>query len=461
MAKIPQQHATELPPVVKSHGIAGRMVGGALAEAGRDVYGMGVELQQAHDALMKAHQTAVYNQKISQATVDLLAMQERAVDDTDYATMPERYASEIDDYRSGMLSDVDDPLLNEKVGLKFDEIATQKLINIRGYARKGIISEGEASVDAALESLSDVIVKTTDPRERATYIGMAEGIIKGGTAAGYYYADKEQELLSKFADDLPVKQVQHDLFALGPSAVFLKLSRMEYPDLNDNDRVTLLNTAHAMLTRQETDNEDYKKKRWDDTEMEMWSLFADSKLTRNWLEEKRRQRIINPEDYEAGIKALITGIWPEDHAFSTPDYQNAHSFLKKQLQVSGPGAEVLYPGESQYISDAEREFQDKVGKGQDPWGAVDETLERYPPIIKRGVNMLPRPLYGPREIKTLADVDQAKANLGEAIREGKITKEQAEAEFVVICDLEDAIKRMNEILEGMEDLDKKVKKRKR
>lgn len=245
MAQIPREHRKELPPVVPTRGIAGQIIGEAVEKSGRDIAMMG-------DALLEAHRVSVFNRKMSQAAIDLTKMQERAVDDTDYPTMGERYSEEMATYREEMLTGITDPTLHELVSRRFDELSAQKMVNIRSYARKGIVAEGEASVLASVDAYLDAMINSGTEQERAKYWAMAQGAITGGVTAGYYYADKAEAMLQKADRTRQVKEVEHDVIKYGPEKVMNSLygkGPFTYV-LDDDIRLDLRASVTAEYNRQ-------------------------------------------------------------------------------------------------------------------------------------------------------------------------------------------------------------------
>ncbi len=377
MAQIPREHRKELPPVVPTQGIAGQMIGKAVEKSGKDIAMMG-------DALLKAHRVSVFNRKMSQAAIDLTKMQERAVDDTDYPTMGERYSEEMASYREEMLTGITDPTLHELVSRRFDELSTQKMVNIRSYARKGIVAEGEASVLASVDAYLDAMINSGTEQERAKYWAMAEGAIKGGVAAGYYYADKAEAMLQKADRTRQVKEVEHDVIKYGSEKVMNSLygkGPFTY-NLDDDIRLDLRASVTAEYNRQKQMALEASAD-WD-TNPQVWGdLYfrlvnpkpGEQRTTIDEVEAAFQKRLLKIEHVKQFRQMIESGV------FDTVWYKNADGMLKNLFGYNAVMGIFADPQDSQRYYYASAEFMNRVNteglQGQDLLNAAMEIAQPY------------------------------------------------------------------------------------
>jgi hypothetical protein len=247
MANIPRYFARELPPagVARAGVPAGwnSLLATDISESGKEFAAMGQKMQDAQNV-------SDHNSALSQATIALTEMTDKYRDDTDYKTMNERAVEEIKDLRGNILGVIGDSQTASLVGMKFDQMAAMELSDIRGFQRKGVITEGQANTMASLDAYMDAYVKADSPQKRAIFAGMIEGTLQGYEAAGFGDSADTEKLRLNIQKQLPVKMAEHDLVTLGPQRTLKNLESGQYEGLQDEDKLSLLARATSEWHRQ-------------------------------------------------------------------------------------------------------------------------------------------------------------------------------------------------------------------
>lgn len=220
--------------------------------------------------LIEAQRTADYNTLTSDAATALMNLQERYQEDTDYRTMRERAEKDIFDLKKSMLEGVKDPVVADAFDLKFEELARYKLFQIGGYARKGLIAEGQASIVKALDQYAEALVSAGTPQEKKQYWSLIGDTIGRGVKAGYFNAVWAEEQKIKMSRQIPAMQVEHDILKFGPDMVLSSLEGkgpLTY-DMDDDIRLQMIGAAQSESNRQRVNRERIQKEK--EAELKPW-----------------------------------------------------------------------------------------------------------------------------------------------------------------------------------------------
>lgn len=191
-----------------------------IAEVSADFAEMGRKMQEAQ-------QVADYNRALNRTVLGLGEMSERYSQRSDYKVFPQEAEEEIKTFKEELLADIDDSETLELIGIKFDQLALLKLADIRGDARKMLVSEGVAASLAIRDTLEKRYAEAS-PQEKVIIQGMLEATDRGDIEAGI--RTPEEVEIDKQARNANIarNEVWYDANTFGPEVALNKLQADQY-----------------------------------------------------------------------------------------------------------------------------------------------------------------------------------------------------------------------------------------
>jgi hypothetical protein len=407
------------------------------------------------DRLMGARRANDFSQKTLEATKEFNDLDRWTDTQTDFKTMPTTYQTKARDLRAKYTAEIEDPTVRNLFLKDFDRMAIRGLNRTKELA---VNLEGDANRANLLNTLSEYsqLVATAPTFGLASErVGRARAAIAGAVATKAIDEERGAALDKHFSDSAYTNYIKREILQ-DPKRVNDDLEAGKYTGLDEHIKTDLLKYSGNMATAKEHEqlqlanqkriaDEKEVKDRREGNAMQLSVFAMQGKLTKPQLIEAGRMRLIDQSDMfqinnliekteggeddpatrldmfsrimdgtvkprdifarvgqglstktaESFLEKLKT-VGREDDISKNPIYRDAKKYIEDNLKMTGPGAQVLDPGELQRMSRAFDEFDVRARKGEDIRNLRDDIVNRYRPSAIT-VNEFPKPIYGTKK----------------------------------------------------------------
>ena len=417
-------------PTFDTRSLQGEALG--MQQAGRQVAEVGAAIS---NKALQAERVATAATSVNQYRLEMDSyIRDRGQRAGDYASFETDYADKQKELFDEVIDGIDDETVKASVSTKLGQLSTDYQLKVRLAARKQQIGFAQTSTNKALGTLSRAAVESTNVFDLDSSLNEMRSLIEVQTNAGIYSPKTGDKLLVDTRNDVYVSRIKRDMAADPESTYHDLLDEDYYPELPEDKRASLTETARKrMETKSKADERERKKKhteedrllkiRQDKTSGDGYSLLQENELDEVWLEEMRENRSLKASDYmklkdalntaqKAGgvtdpdvfyaatnqiyggamtidmlynqigegltyddVKELQVVIQEGKPIFKSKEYQEARSFVRESMGITGFG--FMKADDGPKVASASRELYERVKSGANPMTAADDIVGRY------------------------------------------------------------------------------------
>lgn len=320
MPRLPTADTLDRPIPQASGGVAQIRPGAeyqATAQLGESISGIGEVFGRMDEQLTKSRRTAQLSDAISRATHEL-GLAEISYDrDQDFKTIPERFGKSAVEIRDRYEKSIDDPVVKQAFKAKYNDLASNKSLNVIVSAGKKEQDYNVASLDVGLDNAAVAASNAKNPTEQALILDSARVAIAGLRVGGWISevdaVKREKALLGKVDMATVLRDMQAD-----PSTTATKLSlAADYaPNLDPvvKERLTDQAYRHAdtQRTALERQEEKWRKAKGDELLTEAFKRLDNGTLDRGFIEASKT--FISPQEYKGLLEGLKGGAVKDNDA---------------------------------------------------------------------------------------------------------------------------------------------------
>jgi len=474
--KIPERRVMQVEqagqPVFDPHSLQAEHIG--MQKAGRQLAQVGTAIS---DKALQAERVAKSVSSVNEYRLEMdQFVQERGQRAGDYASFETDFSDKQKELFDKTIDSIDDETVKASVSTKLGQLGTDYQLKVRHSARKQQIGFAQISTTKALSTLSRAAVESGTDYDLDTSLNEMRSLIEVQTNAGIYTPETANRLLADTRNDVYTSRIKRDMAADPEQTYHDLLDEDYYPELPEDKRATLTETARKrMETKAKADARKLKKThteedrllkiRQDKTSGFGYSLLQENELDEEWLETMRENRSLKASDYtklkdslnnalkkggvtdpsvyyaamnqvyggavtidmlyrQVGegltyddVKELQTILQEGKPIFKTKEYQEARSFVRESMGITGFG--FMKESDGPKVASASRELYERVKNGSNPMTAADDIIGRY----NKRQQGLP---------STRAYPDIPKVDLLKMLRGGMITTQQYNTEVGLI-----------------------------
>lgn len=448
--------------------------GAGMQAAGRQIAKVGTAIS---DKALQAERVAQAATSVNQYRLEMDEyIQDRSQRAGDYASFETDYTEKQKELYDKTIDGIEDEVTKASVSTKVGQLGTDYQLKVRHAARKQQIGFAQISTTKALSTLSRAAVESTNIFDLDGSLNEMKSLIEVQTDAGIYSPETGNKLLADTRNDVYVSRIKRDMADDPESTYHDLLDENYYPELPEDKRGSLTETARKRmetkaaadvrkLKKSHTEEDRLLKIRQDKTAGTGYSLLQENELNEVWLEEMRENRSLKASDYtklkdslnkaqKAGgvtdpdvyyaatnqayggaltidalyrqvgegltyddVKELQVIIQEGGPIFKSKEYQEARRFVRESMGITGFG--FMKADDGPKVASASRELYERVKNGANPMTAADDIVGRY--------NKRQQGLPSAR-----AYPDVSKVDLMKMMRGGMITTQQYNTEAGLI-----------------------------
>lgn len=317
---------------------------GAVAAGGeriaKGVSGLLDSLGDFADAQRKAREASELSSLNLEAAKGIGELELELDKDTDYQTVPQKFDERTKAMRDDLLGRATSSTVKTTFQREFDKLVISKGLSIKRDAFKREVDSGVADLDSNLDLYAGLAARARNDIEREDIIGMARLEIERKAEAGFITRESAGKRERTFLAKLDEAAILGEITTQPERALDRLSDPKQLPNLDEVARSRLIDTTTRRidtLTRERAAQAERRdrlvekelKRAADEKEKEGWGLWADGKLSREWIDGAKST--LGANQYEAFVRAS-RGDGPET------DDRDAYADLQRLLHSSNPAA---------------------------------------------------------------------------------------------------------------------------